>query len=58
LLDLAKKRPFYLGLDLKNPSVAAALNCAREENDLAKAHIGEHPCEHSEKRTLSLDTLE
>jgi SpoVK/Ycf46/Vps4 family AAA+-type ATPase len=53
LSDLAKKTPFYSGSDLKNLSVAAALNCVREENDLAKAHTGEHPYEHPEKRTLT-----
>lgn len=53
LSDLAKKTPFYSGSDLKNLSVAAALNCVREENDLAKAHASEHPYEHPEKRTLT-----
>jgi SpoVK/Ycf46/Vps4 family AAA+-type ATPase len=53
LSDLAKKTPFYSGSDLKNLSVAAALNCVREENDLARAHIGEEPYQHPEKRTLT-----
>ena len=54
LTDLAAKTPFYSGSDLKNLCVAAALSCVRAENDLAKAHTGERPYQHAEKRTLTL----
>ncbi|KAJ4617798.1 hypothetical protein HRR85_002788 [Exophiala dermatitidis] len=50
---LAKRTPFYSGSDLKNVSVAAALNAVREENELAKNHTGEEPYQHPERRTLS-----
>jgi SpoVK/Ycf46/Vps4 family AAA+-type ATPase len=53
LSDLANKTPFYSGSDLKNLCVAAALCCVREENKLAKAHAGEQPYQHVEKRTLT-----
>jgi SpoVK/Ycf46/Vps4 family AAA+-type ATPase len=53
LSDLGKKTPFYSGSDLKNLCVAAALTCVREENDRAKAHTGEQPYQHAEKRTLT-----
>ncbi|KIW35641.1 uncharacterized protein PV07_02326 [Cladophialophora immunda] len=53
LQDLAKKTPFYSGSDLKNVAVAAALNCVREENELAKQHKGEEPYQHPERRTLT-----
>ncbi|KIX06356.1 uncharacterized protein Z518_04332 [Rhinocladiella mackenziei CBS 650.93] len=49
---LAKKTPFYSGSDLKNISVAAALNCVREENELAKQHKGDEPYKHPDRRTL------
>ena len=53
LPDLAAKTPFYSGSDLKNLSVAAALNCVRGENEMAKNHTGEGAFEHAEKRTLT-----
>lgn len=53
LPDLAQKTPFYSGSDLKNLCVAAALTCVREENELAKAHTGEQPYQHPERRTLT-----
>jgi SpoVK/Ycf46/Vps4 family AAA+-type ATPase len=53
LLDLAAKTPFYSGSDLKNLSVAAALNCVREENEKAKNHEGEEAYEYAEKRILT-----
>ncbi len=53
LPDMAAKTPFYSGSDLKNVSVAAALNCVQEENDQAKKHSGEDSFEHAEKRTLT-----
>lgn len=51
--DLAGRTPFYSGSDLKNVAVAAALNCVREENELAKQHQGEGPYQHAERRTLA-----
>ncbi|KIW15630.1 hypothetical protein PV08_05678 [Exophiala spinifera] len=51
--DLAKRTPFYSGSDLKNVAVAAALNCVREENDLAKQHQGDEPYQHAGRRTLA-----
>ncbi|KAK5266038.1 hypothetical protein LTR99_008035 [Exophiala xenobiotica] len=51
--DLAKRTPFYSGSDLKNVAVAAAMNCVREENDLARRHQGEEPYKHAERRTLT-----
>lgn len=53
LANMASKTPFYSGSDLKNLSVAAALNCVRDENEQAKNHIGENPFRHAEKRTLT-----
>ncbi|KAK5046019.1 hypothetical protein LTR84_008806 [Exophiala bonariae] len=50
---LAKSTPFYSGSDLKNLSVAAALNAVREENRLAKQHTGTEPYQHPERRTLT-----
>ena len=52
LRKLASKSPFYSGSDLKNLAVAAALNCVREENELAKQHAGDEPYVHPAKRTL------
>ncbi|EXJ89479.1 hypothetical protein A1O3_02546 [Capronia epimyces CBS 606.96] len=52
LAVLAKNTPFYSGSDLKNVAVAAAMNCVREENALAKKHTGEEPYKHPERRTL------
>ena len=55
LPDLAAKTPYYSGSDLKNLSVAAALSCVREENELAKKYNteNEEPYKHAEKRTLT-----
>lgn len=39
---LAEQTPLYSGSDLKNLSVAAALACVREENDIAEALRKEH----------------
>jgi len=52
IAELAKTTPFYSGSDLKNVAVAAALNCVREENELAKKHQGDEPYQHAERRTL------
>lgn len=54
LPDIAAKTPFYSGSDLKNLSVAAALNCVREENQQAKDHTSEGSFQHAEKRTLTV----
>ncbi|TVY75641.1 ATPase family AAA domain-containing protein [Lachnellula suecica] len=53
LSTLAKDTPFYSGSDLKNVSVAAALACIREENEMAAQHTGEEPYQYPEKRTLT-----
>jgi SpoVK/Ycf46/Vps4 family AAA+-type ATPase len=53
LSQLAKDTPFYSGSDLKNLSVAAALACIREENDVAAKHAGEEPYVYPEKRILT-----
>ena len=53
LADLATKTPFYSGSDLKNLSVAAALNCVREETEQAMRHTGEGSFEYAQKRTLT-----
>lgn len=53
LAMLASQTPYYSGSDLKNLSVAAALACVREENDLAAQYTGEEPYVYAEKRTLS-----
>lgn len=53
LAELAAKTPFYSGSDLKNLSVAAALNCVQEENLQAQNHTGDDAFEHAEKRTLT-----
>lgn len=52
LADLAHRTPFYSGSDLKNLSVAAALACVREENDMAAEHKGSEPYVYPERRTL------
>jgi SpoVK/Ycf46/Vps4 family AAA+-type ATPase len=52
LATLAKNTPFYSGSDLKNLSVAAALACVREENDIAGKHTGEEPYVYPPKRIL------
>ncbi|KAK6607822.1 Mus7/MMS22 family protein (ATPase) [Botrytis cinerea] len=53
LAELAKNTPFYSGSDLKNLSVAAALACIREENELATKHEGDTPYTYPEKRILT-----
>lgn len=53
LSDLAKNTPYYSGSDLKNLSVAAALACIREENEMAARHEGETPYTYPEKRVLT-----
>jgi SpoVK/Ycf46/Vps4 family AAA+-type ATPase len=53
LSKIAKDTPFYSGSDLKNLSVAAALACIREENDIAAKHTGEEPHVYPEKRILT-----
>lgn len=50
---LAKDTPLYSGSDLKNLSVAAALACVREENELASKHTGTDPYTYPEKRVLT-----
>jgi SpoVK/Ycf46/Vps4 family AAA+-type ATPase len=52
LAALAKNTPFYSGSDLKNASVAAALACVREENEMAAKHTGEEPYVYPPKRIL------
>ncbi|KAB8294898.1 hypothetical protein EYC80_006857 [Monilinia laxa] len=53
LADLAKNTPYYSGSDLKNLSVAAALACIREENEIATKHEGDTPYTYPEKRILT-----
>ncbi|KAI9641891.1 hypothetical protein NHQ30_009758 [Ciborinia camelliae] len=53
LAELAKNTPYYSGSDLKNLSVAAALACIREENELATKHEGDTPYTFPEKRILT-----
>ncbi|EPE30348.1 P-loop containing nucleoside triphosphate hydrolase [Glarea lozoyensis ATCC 20868] len=53
LEKLAKDTPFYSGSDLKNVSVAAAMACIREENEIAAKHTGEEPHVFPEKRILT-----
>ena len=53
LTKMAAKTPFYSGSDLKNLSVAAALNCVHDENEQAKNRGGGGSFEHAEKRTLT-----
>lgn len=52
LATLAKNTPFYSGSDLKNLSVAAALACVREENEMALKHTGEEPYLYPPRRIL------
>ena len=52
LAKLAKDTPFYSGSDLKNVSVAAAMVCIREENEVASKHTGEEPYAYPPKRIL------
>ncbi|EFQ99239.1 spastin [Nannizzia gypsea CBS 118893] len=58
LADIAEKTPFYSGSDLKNLSVAAALACVREENDIAAQHKGDEPYRYPEHRTLRKEHFE
>ncbi|OOF99417.1 hypothetical protein ASPCADRAFT_203174 [Aspergillus carbonarius ITEM 5010] len=53
LAELARRTPLYSGSDLKNLSVAAALACVREENDLAAQHQSEEPYQYPARRTLT-----
>ncbi|KAG9246781.1 mitochondrial AAA ATPase-like protein [Calycina marina] len=53
LADLAKNTPYYSGSDLKNLSVAAALSCIREENELGAKHSDDEPYAYPEKRLLT-----
>lgn len=52
LAALAKDTPFYSGSDLKNVSVAAAMACIREENEVASKHTREEPYIYPPKRVL------
>jgi SpoVK/Ycf46/Vps4 family AAA+-type ATPase len=53
LSQIAKDTPFYSGSDLKNLSVAAALACVREENEIAAKHTGDEPYVYPEKRIIT-----
>ncbi|PYH77954.1 spastin [Aspergillus uvarum CBS 121591] len=53
LAELARRTPLYSGSDLKNLSVAAALACVREENELAAQHQGDEPYQYPARRTLT-----
>ncbi|KAI9681310.1 MAG: hypothetical protein M1817_002593 [Caeruleum heppii] len=57
LSKLAGQTPFYSGSDLKNLSVAAALACVREENDVAAKHAlseaRSEPYKYPERRLLT-----
>ncbi|KAE8147762.1 hypothetical protein BDV25DRAFT_159698 [Aspergillus avenaceus] len=53
LAELSRRTQLYSGSDLKNLSVAAALACVREENDLAAQHQGDEPYQYPERRTLT-----
>ena len=53
IAELAKNTPYYSGSDLKNVSVAAALACLREENDMAAKHTDSEPYVFPAKRTLT-----
>ncbi|PYH44837.1 ATP-binding protein [Aspergillus saccharolyticus JOP 1030-1] len=53
LAELARRTPLYSGSDLKNLSVAAALACVREENELAAQHQGAEPYQYPARRTLT-----
>lgn len=52
LATLAKNTPFYSGSDLKNLSVAAALACVKEENEMAAKHTGGEPFVYPPRRIL------
>jgi SpoVK/Ycf46/Vps4 family AAA+-type ATPase len=53
LQRLAEQTPLYSGSDLKNLSVAAALACVREENELANANKDNKEFKLPEKRILT-----
>jgi SpoVK/Ycf46/Vps4 family AAA+-type ATPase len=53
LRKLAEQTPLYSGSDLKNLSVAAALACIREENELADLRKDDAEFKLPEKRTLT-----
>lgn len=53
LAELARRTPLYSGSDLKNLSVAAALACVREENEMAAQHQGTEPFQYPQRRTLT-----
>ncbi|KAK5175070.1 uncharacterized protein LTR77_000207 [Saxophila tyrrhenica] len=53
LAKLAEQTPYYSGSDLKNLSVAAALACVREENELADIRKDDTEFQFAEKRTLT-----
>ena len=53
LTKLAEQTPLYSGSDLKNVSVAAALACVREENELAVKHKENKDFKLPEKRILT-----
>ncbi len=53
LARLAEQTPFYSGSDLKNLSVAAALACVREENELAEVRKDDTEFKFPDKRTLT-----
>ena len=53
LNKLAEQTPLYSGSDLKNLSVAAALACVREENELVESRKDDTEFKLPEKRTLT-----
>lgn len=53
LNKLAEQTPLYSGSDLKNLSVAAALACVREENELADSNKENKEFKLPEKRILT-----
>ncbi|ESZ94782.1 hypothetical protein SBOR_4839 [Sclerotinia borealis F-4128] len=53
LVEIAKNTPYYSGSDLKNLSVAAALACIREENEIAAKCEDDTPYTYPEKRILT-----
>ena len=53
LQNLATRTPFYSGSDLKNISVAAALACVREENEIAKQAQGREGDAHESQNESS-----
>ncbi|KAK3691893.1 hypothetical protein LTR37_018386 [Vermiconidia calcicola] len=53
LAKLAEQTPLYSGSDLKNLSVAAALACVREENELAESKKDDKEFKLPDRRTLT-----